>query len=117
MDYPSGVYIPGYGPPNDYKTPNDDGAVGGNPAFSPFLGTLHAPETYEAGWKDVFHVLPNAVNRLVVRFSPQDINVGDVDAGQNHFTIDPTTGPGYMFHCHMLEHEDNELMHAWLCNP
>ncbi|MDR0344306.1 MAG: multicopper oxidase domain-containing protein, partial [Nocardiopsaceae bacterium] len=88
VDYPSGVYIPGYGPPNDYLTPNDDGAVGGNPAFSPFLGTLHSPETYEAGWKDVFHVLPNAVNRLVVRFSPQDINVGDVGAGQNRFTID-----------------------------
>jgi spore coat protein A len=118
VDYPPGVYIPGYGPPHDYLTLNDDGAVGGNPAFSPFYqGDIHPPEPYEQGWKDSFHVLPDHVNRAVVRFSPQDIAVGDVQAGQNRFTIDPTTGPGYVWHCHMLEHEDNELMHSWICNP
>ena len=117
VNYPAGVYIPGYGPPNDYNNPNADGAIGGNPAFAPFLGTLHPPEVYEQGWKDTFHALPGFVNRVVVRFSPQDIAVGAVKAGQNRFVFDPTTGPGYMFHCHMLEHEDNELMHAWLCNP
>ena len=117
VDYPAGVYIPGYGPPSDYNTPNADNAIGGNPAFSPFLGTLHTPEAYEHGWKDSFHVMPGSVNRLVVRFSPQDIDVGGIQAGDNRFAFDPTTGPGYMFHCHMLEHEDNELMHAWLCNP
>lgn len=117
VTYPPGVYIGGYGPPNDYLTPNADGAVGGNPAFSPFLGALHPPEIYEAGWKDTFHVLPNAVNRVAVRFAPQTLQPDEVHAGQNFYAIDPTTGPGYVWHCHMLEHEDNELMHSWICNP
>ena len=29
--YPKGTVIPGYGPPNNYFTPNGDGALGGNP--------------------------------------------------------------------------------------
>jgi len=37
VKYPRGTIIPGYGPPDDYLTPNADGALGGNPAFSPFL--------------------------------------------------------------------------------
>jgi FtsP/CotA-like multicopper oxidase with cupredoxin domain len=118
VTYPPGVEIPGYGPPNDYLTVNADGAIGGNPAFSPFLqGSIIPPEIYEQGWKDVFHAENDHVNRVVVRFSPQDIAVGGVQAGQNMFTIDPTIGPGYVWHCHMLEHEDNELMHSWICNP
>lgn len=114
VNYPAGVYIPGYGPPHDYLTPNADGAVGGNPAFSPFLqGNVVPPEIYEQGWKDSFHVLPDAVNRVVVRIAPQNLAPDEVHAGQNFYPIDPTTGPGYVWHCHMLEHEDNELMHSW----
>ncbi|MBO0887273.1 MAG: hypothetical protein J2O38_07725, partial [Acidimicrobiales bacterium] len=118
VNYPPGVYMPGYGPPHDYNTPNSDGAIGGNPAFGPFLqGSVFPPEIYEAGWKDTFHLVPNSVNRVVVRFAPQDVAPDQVHAGQNLYTIDPTTGPGYMWHCHMFEHEDNELMHSWIVNP
>jgi spore coat protein A, manganese oxidase len=114
VDYPPGVFIPGYGPPNDYGTPNADGAIGGNPAFGPFLsGTPTPPEPYEQGWKDVFHGLDQHVNRILVRWAPVDIPLDQVKAGQNAFAFDPTTGPGYMWHCHMFEHEDNELMHGF----
>jgi spore coat protein A, manganese oxidase len=114
VDYPPGVFIPGYGPPNDYGTPNADGAIGGNPAFGPFLsGTPTPPEPYEQGWKDVFHGLDQHVNRILVRWAPVDIPLDQVKAGQNAFSFDPTTGPGYMWHCHMFEHEDNELMHGF----
>ncbi|MBO0731008.1 MAG: multicopper oxidase domain-containing protein, partial [Acidimicrobiaceae bacterium] len=118
VDYPPGVFIPGYGPPNDYNTPNADGAIGGNPAFSPFLtGPTIPPEPYEQGWKDVWHALDQHVNRIVVRFAPVDVPLDQVKAGQNAFAFDPTTGPGYMWHCHMFEHEDNELMHPFILNP
>jgi FtsP/CotA-like multicopper oxidase with cupredoxin domain len=118
VDYPPGVVIPGYGPPNDYNTPNADGAIGGNPAFSPFLtGPIQPPEPYEQGWKDVFHALDQHVNRILVRWAPVDVPVGGVQAGQNAFAFDPTVGTGYMWHCHMFEHEDNELMHAFILNP
>jgi FtsP/CotA-like multicopper oxidase with cupredoxin domain len=118
VDYPAGAFSPGDGPPNDYLTPNADGAIGGNPAFSPFYtGPIIPPEIYEAGWKDVFHALNDHVNRVVCRWAPTDIPVGGVQAGENPFTFDPTVGPGYMFHCHMFEHEDNELMHMFILNP
>ena len=52
-DIPAGEFIPEFGPPNDYLTPNDDGAVGGNPAVSPFLvGSVIPPDPNENGWKD-----------------------------------------------------------------
>jgi spore coat protein A, manganese oxidase len=51
--FPGGNFIPGYGPPRDYKTPNADFAVGGNPAVSPFLqGPWRSPEPGAEGWKD-----------------------------------------------------------------
>jgi spore coat protein A len=35
--FPDGAFVPGFGPPRDYNTPNADFAVGGNPALSSFL--------------------------------------------------------------------------------
>jgi len=43
----------------------------------------------EAGWKDTVLVLPNQVTRIAATF--------DIDGL-------------YVWHCHMLEHEDNEMM-------
>jgi len=118
VKYPRGTIIPGYGPPDDYLTPNADGALGGNPAFSPFLQRpLMPPNPNEAGWKDTIKVFPGFVNRFVVRWAPQATGVGDVKPGQNLFSFDPTTGPGYVVHCHILDHEDNEMMRPYLPVP
>ncbi|MDP2858839.1 MAG: multicopper oxidase domain-containing protein [Bacillota bacterium] len=29
----------------------------------------------------------------------------------------PTVGPGYVWHCHILDHEDNEMMRPYLVTP
>ena len=48
------------------------------------------PEPGEAGWKDTVRADPGMVTRIIVRFSGT---------------------PGrYVWHCHILEHEDNEMM-------
>jgi spore coat protein A len=118
VNYPPGTIIPGYGPPNDYTTFNADGALGGNPAFSPFLqGPIIPPNPNEAGWKDTIKVFPGFVNRFVVRWAPQATPVGGVQPGQNLYSFDPTTGPGYVLHCHILDHEDNEMMRPYLPVP
>jgi FtsP/CotA-like multicopper oxidase with cupredoxin domain len=39
---------------------------------------------------------------------------GGVVAGQDLFSFDPTTPPGYVWHCHILDHEDNEMMRPYL---
>ena len=68
VTYPAGTVIPGYGPPDNYFTPNADGALGGNPAFSPYLtGPVIPPNPSETGWKDTVKAFPGFVNRFVVR--------------------------------------------------
>ena len=52
-----------------------------------------APPPSEQGFKDVMRVGPGQVARFIMRF--------------DHFS-DPETA--YMYHCHILEHEDNGMM-------
>ncbi|HET7505554.1 MAG TPA: multicopper oxidase domain-containing protein [Kofleriaceae bacterium] len=116
VTYPPGTFIPGFGPPQSYNTANAAGAVGGNLSFTPFLqSTPEAPDASEAGWKDTLKVLPFEVTRIAVRWAPTATAVNNVSAGVNRFPFDPTTGgPGYVWHCHILDHEDNEMMRSLL---
>ena len=52
--------------------------------------------------------------RLAVRWAPQDVAAGSTRAGVDPFPFDPTNGPGYVEHCHILDHEDNEFMRPLL---
>jgi len=120
--FAAGTFIPGYGPPSNYLTANADGAVGGNLAFggTGFLmaGTTAAPPANEAGWKDTIKMYPKTVTRIAVRYAPQASPVngaGAAMAGVNQYTFDPTApGPGYVWHCHILDHEDNQMMRPYV---
>ncbi|MEV0035476.1 multicopper oxidase [Streptomyces sp. NPDC050804] len=57
---------------------------------------VRPPEPWERGFKDTVIVSPNAVTRVKARFD---------QAGH------------YMWHCHMLEHEDNEMMRPFRVGP
>jgi FtsP/CotA-like multicopper oxidase with cupredoxin domain len=109
-------FCPGAGPPLPYNTPNDDGAIGGNPAISRFLlhdATPPAPE--ESGWKDMAKSHPGQVLRLLVRWTPTSTPVTPHKslAGINFYPFDPTVGPGSAWHCHILDHEDNDMMRPY----
>jgi len=118
VTYAPGEYIPGFGPPLSYTTPNADGALGGNLPFSSFFDApAAAPAANEQGWKDTLRMNPFEVARIAVRWAPQAVAAGGVRAGQNKFSFDPTTGPGYAWHCHILDHEDNEMMRPYLVRP
>lgn len=107
---------PGYGPPLPYDIPNADGALGGNPALSPFLtGNITLPEKWESGWKDTAKAQPGQVMRIVVRWAPTQTPVFPnlSLAGFNLYPFDPTKGPGYVWHCHIVDHEDNEMMRPY----
>ena len=127
-----GGFQPGDGPPFPYDTVNADGAIGGNIALSPYLqGKIMPPNPNEAGWKDTILVPPGEVARMVARWAPQDVPVADVGPGQIAYSFDPTAtlgsvdfagypgGPGYVWHCHILDHEDNEMMRPYIpvCPP
>jgi spore coat protein A len=55
-----------------------------------YKGPAIPPEPSEAGWKDTVRADPKMVTRIIARFEGY---------------------PGrYVWHCHLLEHEDNEMM-------
>ena len=116
LPYPAGVYIPGFGPPLDLRHGQRPG-LGGNPdiaAETPrealyLKGTPTPPLPQEAGWKDTVIMYPGQVTRIVVRWAPTDIPASTPPAAAN-FPFDPNGGHGYVWHCHIVDHEDNEMM-------
>jgi FtsP/CotA-like multicopper oxidase with cupredoxin domain len=58
--------------------------------------TATPPESWESGWKDTVVAYPGQVTRLRLRF----------------------TNPGqFVWHCHIVEHEDNEMMRPYRIGP
>jgi spore coat protein A len=58
-----------------------------------YTGDAVPPEANEAGWKDTVRATPGASTRIIVKFEGY--------AGR------------YVWHCHILEHEDNEMMRPY----
>jgi len=68
----------------------------------------------EAGWKDTVVVPPGEVTRVVVRWAPTDLPVR-TPREKLFFPFDPSGGDdsgafSYVWHCHIIDHEDNEMM-------
>ncbi|KAL4569410.1 hypothetical protein LXL04_025046 [Taraxacum kok-saghyz] len=57
---------------------------------------------YEKGWKNVYKMNPGYVTKIVVKFSYIHTNAS--------YPFDATAEPGYVYHCHILDHEDNVMM-------
>ncbi len=58
-----------------------------------YTGPAVLPDPSESGWKDTVRALPNMVTRIAIPFEGF---------------------PGrYVWHCHVLEHEDNEMMRPY----
>ena len=132
-----GAPAPGSGPPLAYNTLNvtTGNKLGGNPDIAPFrTGPVLLPDANETGWKDTFRMNPGEVTRVLVRVAPQDATerLGHAPApGTNAYPFDPTAemgvhndgfgypgGPGYVWHCHIVDHEDNEMMRpSRIVNP
>lgn len=118
--FPGGLFIPAYGPPLPYAPTTPGGKYGGNPDVTPFLLGLAAPPlTYEAGWKDTAIMQSGFVTRIAVRFAPQDVAPGT--KGSFSFRPDAPVAnnqPGaYVWHCHITDHEDNEMMRPYAFQP
>jgi spore coat protein A len=62
-----------------------------------FSGKVRPPEKNEMGWKDTVRVNPGEVTSIIVPFQG-------------------FTGK-YVYHCHMLEHEDNDMMRPFQVMP
>jgi multicopper oxidase len=60
-------------------------------------------------------MMPGQVTRIVVRYASQDRPVSAPDL---YYSFDPNVlGHGYVWHCHIIDHEDNEMMRPFSVIP
>ncbi len=106
--------------PIDGMTPNDAGVLVYTPVDpAPYLtGTPQPAQPNERGWKDTIRMNPGEVTMIAVRF---ETNAAGVFGGKLRdmvkrfgFPFDPTARPGYVYHCHIIDHEDNEMMRPYV---
>jgi len=110
-------FMAAWGPPLNYNSGNDPSGVnwtpyfGGNPDVTPYLQGMPAPaQPNEQGWKDTFIMYPGEVTTIIARWAPTDAG----SSGNNYFAFNPNGGHGYVWHCHIIDHEDNEMMRPYL---
>jgi FtsP/CotA-like multicopper oxidase with cupredoxin domain len=64
--------------------------------FAVIPGSATPPQPWENGWKDTVIAYPDQVTRVQLRFD---------------------VGGQYVWHCHIVEHEDNEMMRPYRIGP
>lgn len=76
----------------------DGGSVGVAPKAVDFInGPAAAPDATEAGWKDTVIAYPGEITQIKAKFDREGL---------------------YVWHCHILDHEDNEMMRPfWVGDP
>ena len=88
-----------------------------------FTGPAIAPDKNETGWKETVRMYPGTVTRVIMKFNVATItdnkgrpvwafnNNGHIING-NAPASPRTGGSEYVWHCHILEHEEHDMMHA-----
>ena len=73
-------------------------------------GPVTGPIASEAGWKDTIVSMPGTVTRIIVPFGGTAAGIPAPYVGDaRNAPIQRFVGD-YVFHCHILEHEDNDMM-------
>jgi spore coat protein A len=70
-----------------------------------YEGPARPPDDNEIGWKETVRMNPEEVTTVIVKF----------DLPKVPFTVNPSTrdaikGSEYVWHCHILEHEEHDMM-------
>jgi len=80
-----------------------------NGVFTP-TGVARGPEPNELGWKETVQMHPGEATTVIMKF--------DLPAGLP-FAVPPsprTGGNEYVWHCHILEHEEHDMMRPLVVN-
>jgi FtsP/CotA-like multicopper oxidase with cupredoxin domain len=72
-------------------------------------GAARAADANETGWKETVKMFPGEVTRVIMKFS-----VPQIVTATNTVIPTPTSprtgGNEYVWHCHILEHEEHDMM-------
>jgi spore coat protein A, manganese oxidase len=74
--------------------------TGGKPTYT---GASYAPDLNELGWKETVRMSPGTVTRVIMKFDLPNAPFDVPDSPR-------TGGKEYVWHCHILEHEEHDMM-------
>lgn len=86
-----------------------------------WAGNVLPPDPNELGWKETIRMLPGTNAIVAVKFSPPRLSFGVPQSVRPLNATRPfnaVTNPlhnfgfEYIWHCHMLEHEEHDMMHV-----
>ena len=81
-----------------------------NGGLPPLTGLPRLPDPYEQGWKETVRMNPGEVTTVYLPFQLPTVP----------FIVPPsprTGGYEYVWHCHILEHEEHDMMRPLVVNP
>jgi spore coat protein A len=82
------------------RQPFKAGTYNGVPSYT---GPARPPEPIEMGWKETVRMNPGEVTTVIAKF--------DLPAVPFTVPVSPRTGGNeYVYHCHILEHEEHDMM-------
>jgi len=78
----------------------------GNPNSWSYSGPPTPPDANEIGWKDTVRMNPGEVTTVIMQF-----NLPQLPTAEMRQAVSPRTGGHeYVWHCHILEHEEHDMM-------
>ncbi len=83
-----------------------DGYEGGAPTLT---GKATAPDDNELGWKETVRMNPGEVTRILMKFDVPDFPFA-VPPSPRLIADYGISGAEYVWHCHILEHEEHDMM-------
>lgn len=104
------------------RQPFDVNTFNGTPNF---LGPPVPPDPNETGWKETIRHYPGTVTRVIMKFNlpkitgptGNPIDLTSVGGGLGTPPPSPRTGGHeYVWHCHILEHEEHDMMRPVVVN-
>jgi FtsP/CotA-like multicopper oxidase with cupredoxin domain len=77
--------------------------------LQPIVGTACPADANEQGWKETVRINPGEVVTVDMKF---DLPPGKVTPSPRLQAMYGIKGAEYVWHCHILEHEEHDMMHA-----
>ena len=81
-------------------------AFAGDPGSWNYAGQPMPPDPNEIGWKDTVRMNPGEITTVIMEF-----NLPELPTAAMRNAVSPRTGgKEYVWHCHILEHEEHDMM-------
>jgi spore coat protein A len=78
----------------------------GNPSDWTYIADPTGPDANELGWKDTVRMNPGEITTVIMKF-----DLPKLPTAEMRNAVSPRTGGHeYVWHCHILEHEEHDMM-------